>query len=93
MQKCSGLLEIHKTYTLIEREPRMPHIRGIKGDDVPPVAGLRALENKDAEGVRPQAMGYYRLSRRVNKNERKKQNLYFTDGRDIKTQINYQDNY
>jgi hypothetical protein len=68
MRKCRELLEIHKTYTLIEREPRMPHIRGIKGDTVPPLAGLRALDNKDAEGVRPQAMGYYRLSRRVNKN-------------------------
>jgi hypothetical protein len=57
----------------------MPHIRGIKGDAV--VVYCEPLITKE--------MGYYRLSRRVNKNERKKQNLYFTDGRDIKTQINY----
>jgi hypothetical protein len=61
----------------------MPHIRGIKGEAV--VVYCKPLITRE--------IGYYRLSRRVTKNEIKKQNPYFTDGRDIKTQINYQNNY
>jgi hypothetical protein len=45
--------------TSIERKPRMPHIRGIKGEAV--VVYCEPLITKE--------MGYYRLSRRVNKNE------------------------
>jgi hypothetical protein len=36
--------------TSMERKPRMPHIRGIKGEAVPPLAGLQALDNK-GDGV------------------------------------------
>ena len=41
--------------TLALQKPRMPQI----------------LDNTDAVGVRPQAMGYYRLSRRVNNTVKK----------------------
>ena len=51
--------------TLIERKPRMPQIRGIQGRSRSIL--LRALGNEDAVGVKPKAVGYYRLSRRVNK--------------------------
>ena len=37
-----------KGVTLIERESRMPQIQSVKGEAVPPLAGLRTLDN--AEG-------------------------------------------
>jgi hypothetical protein len=50
-----------------ERKSRMPLIPGIKGEAVPPTAGLGVIDNEDAVGVRSKAMGYHRLSLRVNK--------------------------
>jgi hypothetical protein len=48
---------------------------------------------RDCKPLITKEMGYYWLSQRVNKNERKLQNPYFTDGRDIKTQSNHPNNY
>ena len=58
----SNLVYIFQYYicdTLIERKSRMPQIRGIKGEVV--VVYCEPLITKE--------MGYYRLSRRVNKIE------------------------
>jgi hypothetical protein len=43
----------------------MRQIRGVKGEAV--VSLLRAPGNTDAAGVKPKAIAYHRLSRRVNK--------------------------
>jgi hypothetical protein len=56
---------MHSTRTLIERESRVPQIQGVQGRSRPAGAGLRAIGNVDAAGVKPKAMGYHRLSRPV----------------------------
>jgi hypothetical protein len=63
----------------------MPQIQGVRGQSC--IQLPRAHGNEDAEGVRPEAMGYHRLSRRVNKIEIKLQNSYFTADRDIISRI------
>jgi len=52
----------------------MPYIRDIKGEAV----GVYC------EPLITKEIGYYRLSRRANKNEINYQNPYFTDGRNVK---------
>ena len=50
---------------MIVQKSRMPQIQGVQGWSRSKL--LRTLGNVDAVGVKPKAMGYHRLSRRVNK--------------------------